>query len=155
MSELPTLERFLVFTALVTLFAGTMPAPTPKPVIFRVGGRSFSFAERDVGALAHCPKQYGHLSDIVGLALLDQNGRETWSINVIDSRAVLRRELTKLGKCLPQVAHARIEGVAIVEGEAHFVVSILACGASCAGRYVEAFRFDGQRVGRPSTVKST
>ncbi len=45
MSELPTLERFLVFTALVTLFAGTTPAPTPKPIIFHVGdGRSLSLS---------------------------------------------------------------------------------------------------------------
>jgi hypothetical protein len=121
-------------------------APAPKPVVFHLQGRSFSFVERNVSLLAGCPPRFSAVPDIVGLVLLDRKGRQLWSINVTDLLASLKSEMKKTGDCLPETSHARIEGVAVVGSEAHFAVSILHCGGSCAGYDVQAFRFDGRRV---------
>lgn len=141
------LVRRLVFSAVLLAFtAQVLAAPEPKPVVFHLQGHSFSFVQRNVSFLAGCPPQFGVVPDIVGVALLDGTGRQLWSINVTDLLAYLKSQVRKTGDCLPETSHARIEGVAVAGSKAHFAVSILHCGGSCAGYDVQAFRFDGHRV---------
>jgi len=114
---------------------------------FEVAHQGFQLFEWDFGIQYGCSP--GELVGIVLRRATDAHHPNIWTFNVdnVLNGAPARPGCSDLEIMAGGSLTARIVGVATPSNrEAHFVITTLLCGGSCAGYWMEAFRFDGRRV---------